>query len=73
MLIRAVTIDDIDLLIKLRVDFLATEDGKPLYEKFGFVVPVYTPMRIKFQHGLRPQPNVLHQNHELENGAQREV
>ena len=31
------------------VDLLATEDGKPLYEKFGFVVPEYTPMRRKLK------------------------
>jgi len=34
------------------VDLLATEDGKPLYEKLGFTVPAYTPMRIK----LKVQP-----------------
>jgi len=28
------------------VDLLATEDGKPLYERIGFSVPAYTAMRI---------------------------
>lgn len=31
------------------VDLLATEDGKPLYNKLGFVVPEYTAMRIKIK------------------------
>ena len=31
------------------VDLLATEDGKPLYEKLGFSVPTYTSMRIKLK------------------------
>ena len=36
-----------ELLGVASVDLLATEEGKPLYEKLGFSVPTYTSMRIK--------------------------
>ena len=38
---------DAESLSVASVDLLATEDGTPLYEKLGFTVPAYTPMRIK--------------------------
>jgi len=28
------------------IDLLATKEGKPLYEKMGFIIPNYTPMRM---------------------------
>ena len=40
-------LSDAESLGVASVDLLATEDGKPLYEKLGFTVPAYTPMRIR--------------------------
>jgi len=38
-----------ELLGVASLDLLATEDGKPLYDKLGFSVTTYTSMRIKLK------------------------
>ena len=46
--VMAALLDEAKLLGVASVDLLATDDGKPLYEKLGFKIPNYTTMRIKF-------------------------
>jgi GNAT superfamily N-acetyltransferase len=40
-------IDEAKQLCVSSIDLLATQDGKPLYEKLGFAEPEYTPMKLK--------------------------
>ncbi|MCL2408532.1 MAG: GNAT family N-acetyltransferase [Oscillospiraceae bacterium] len=46
--VMAALLDEAKVLGVASVDLLATDDGKPLYEKLGFQIPNYTTMRIKF-------------------------
>jgi len=45
--VMRVLLEEAKLLGVVSVDLLATEDGKPLYEKLGFQIADYTSMRIK--------------------------
>ena len=46
LVVRAI-IDEARLMNVSSIDLSSTEDGRMLYEKLGFTVPPYTPMRLK--------------------------